>query len=63
VPPGERCPECSELLSDGGTCLNVECRRAQEQATRSATRETAKATTAAAAGSAPQAWTRSGRVD
>jgi hypothetical protein len=57
------CPECHRPLeADGETCLNVNCSRAQEQATRAASRQTAKAGAVAAATS-PRAFTSSGRVD
>jgi hypothetical protein len=58
-----RCPECGEVESEGGICLNVNCDRAVRQATAGAGRATHKATAAASATDSPNAFTSSGRVD
>lgn len=56
-----RCPDCNEIESVAGVCLNVECARAIRQATIGAARSTHKATATAVSG--PAAWTQSGNVD
>lgn len=56
----DTCMTCGEPLTESGVCVNVDCSTAQEQATRAAQRQTAKATAAAAQ---PSAWTSTGRVD
>lgn len=54
------CSCCKQPLNAAGRCLNVDCTKAAEQATRAAARETRKAT---AGDSSPRAFTSSGRVD
>lgn len=56
------CEVCGRPLDPNGICINIDCTKAQEQATRAAARDTAKAT-AAAASSSPNAFTSTGRVD
>jgi hypothetical protein len=58
-----RCPECGEIESAQGQCLNINCDRAVRQATAAAGRATHKATAAASSTSGPNAFTSSGRVD
>lgn len=60
-----RCPECGEMESEQGICLNVNCSRAARQATAGAGRATHKATAAASKSDTtqPNAFTHSGRVD
>lgn len=57
------CTTCNEPVNDQGCCINVDCATAQQQATRGAARETAKATAGYAMANEPSAWTSSGRVD
>lgn len=56
--PGRNCPTCGSELTAAGNCLNIDCRRAAEQATAGAARATRKATVPQ-----PRAFQRSGRVD
>lgn len=60
-----RCPDCGEIESAEGTCLNINCSRAVRQATAGAGRATHKATAATGSTSKdqPNAFTHSGRVD
>lgn len=52
------CDACGTVSAPDGACLEIgECERADDRATRSASRETAKAVRA------PAAWTSSGWVD
>lgn len=55
------CNECG-TPTNNGICTNVDCCTAQHQATRGASRATAKAG-AMAASQEPRAFTSSGRVD
>lgn len=58
--PEFECETCGEPLNESGHCINIDCERAQEDATRGAARDTAKATARAAE---PNAFTSAGRVD
>ena len=56
------CPVCSQMTNAKGECVNLDCVAAHEAATRSASRETAKAA-AGHASMEPRAFASSGRVD
>lgn len=60
-----RCSDCNEPLNESDQCLNIECSKAIASATRTASRDTAKTSVAAAAGALaePRAFTSTGRVD
>ena len=60
--PEFECECCGEALNENGNCINIDCKRAQEDATRGAARETKKAT-AGHAQFQPRAFTSTGRVD
>lgn len=54
------CSCCGGAQNAEGACLNVDCTRAAQNATRAAGRSTRKATASAYQ---PNAWQSSGRVD
>jgi len=57
------CGCCGQALNASGRCVNVDCERAAMQATRGASRSTAKAAAGYARVNEPRAFSSSGRVD